>query len=90
MDGSKIEGNRLPINVQPIFFFTYGKIKNLTYLLPDSDIIITGGSIIVLTEYNARLIENIQKRAPRAIVQNIDFHPGTGSNFTAILLPAMP
>jgi 4-amino-4-deoxy-L-arabinose transferase-like glycosyltransferase len=83
-DRSKIQGNHLPINAQPIFFQTYGKIQNLTYLLPDSDAVISEGSIIILMHRDDRIIENIRKFSPKATAETIDLHPGTGSDFTII------
>lgn len=87
-DRSRIEGNHLPINVQPIFFFTYRKIENLTYLLPDTDTTIARhDSVIILINDDSRVIENIRRFAPDAIAETIDLHPGTQSAFTIIRLP---
>lgn len=86
-DRSKIQGNHLPINAQPIYFFTYGKIQNLEFLLPDSDTVIKQKSVIVMMNRNDRLIENIERRAPQARIERVDLRPGTKSEFTVIHLP---
>ena len=87
-DQSKIQGNQLPINVQPIVYLSYGKVQNLAYLLPDSKTTIAGtDSVLVLMNDNDQLIENIQKRIPLSQVERIDLRPGTESAFTIIRIP---
>ncbi len=87
-DRSKIVGNRLPINVQPIVFFTTGRVENLTYLLPDSDVNIkTGNSVIIFASQDEQIIGNILKRAPGTRTETIDLRPGTDSAFVIIRLP---
>lgn len=86
-DRSKIEGNHLPINVQPIVFLTAGKIQNLTFLLYDSDVTISKNSVITFANDDARIIENILKRVRGSKIEKIDLHPNTSSSFTTIFIP---
>lgn len=87
-DRSRIVGNRLPIDAQPIVFLTDGKIKNLTWLIPDADAAISRhNSVIAFISRDNRIIDNILKRSPEAKVIDIDLRPGTNSAFTIIHLP---
>jgi 4-amino-4-deoxy-L-arabinose transferase-like glycosyltransferase len=87
-DRSRIIGNKLPINAQPIVFLTNGKIKNLTWLIPDIDATISRhNSVIAFISRDDQIITNILARSPGAKVIDIDLHPGTQSAFTLIRLP---
>ncbi len=87
-DRSRIVGNHLPIDAQPIVFLTDGKIKNLTWLIPDADVTISRyDSIIIFISRNDKVIANILARSPEAKVIEIDPRPGTGSAFTIVRLP---
>lgn len=85
-DRSKIIGNQLPINVQPIVFFTHDKVKDITYLLPDSDEMpIKRGSIIALIDDDTRVIGNIQKYVPEAYSERVG--NTDADTFTLIHIP---
>lgn len=84
-DRSKIVGNRLPINVQPIVFFTSDKVENLMFLLPDSDMTIpTENNVIIFASYDQHIIDNLLDRIPGAHTETVDLRPGTDSAFTIV------
>jgi 4-amino-4-deoxy-L-arabinose transferase-like glycosyltransferase len=87
-DRSRIVGNHLPINAQPIVFLTDGKIKDLTWLIPDADATISRhDSVIAFISRDDQVIANILARSPEAKVMEIDLRPGTQSAFTIVRLP---
>jgi hypothetical protein len=85
-DHSALRSNGLPIDVQPIYFFTYQKAHNLFYLQPGSDIFIRPASVIVLLERDKNLLNKIAARAPQATFETI-YPESAAEAFTVILIP---
>lgn len=86
--GTQID-NGLPVTAQPIVFLTYGKVRNLEYMRPDTRIDRSHENVIVLQRHDDRLVENVKKKIQDARIESIDPHPGLGERFTAIILPAI-
>lgn len=85
-DRSGTTSNGLPIDVQPIYFFTSNKIQNLTYLKPGSDVTIQPGSSIVMTYNDPGVLASIASRVPSATFETIYPEDSTDS-FTVIHIP---
>ncbi|MEI7749535.1 MAG: glycosyltransferase family 39 protein [Candidatus Moraniibacteriota bacterium] len=73
------------IAVQPIIFLTDGRTDNIEYVTKDT--VIHTPSVIVMQGYDAQVIRNIQKIIPETREEHVDLHPGSGSDFTAIIVP---
>ncbi|NTW46244.1 MAG: hypothetical protein HGB18_04330 [Candidatus Moranbacteria bacterium] len=82
--GQKID-NGLPITAQPIVFLTHGKADNLEFLGPDS--VVTIPAVIIPMNDEPRIFDRIRQLVPDAYEAVIDLDPGTGTAFTAIIIP---
>lgn len=85
--GGTIIDNGLPVTAQPIVFLTYQKIHNLEFLQPETTIV--RPSVILMMNFDDTIAGNILHIAPDARIENIDLHPGFGSDFRIITLPAI-
>ncbi len=85
-DRSQIAGNGLPIDVQPLAFYTYGKIENLYFLQPGTDRELSVGTVLVMAYHDPAPLQKILQLFPNSRVEKIDYEPGTRSDFTVIYL----
>lgn len=85
-DRSQIEGNGLPIDVQPLAFYTHQKIENLVFLQPGKDQELVPGSVLVMAYNDTDVQENLLRLFPKSRVEKIDYEPGTRSDFTVVYL----
>lgn len=85
-DRSQIEGNGLPIDIQPLAFYTAGKIENLTFLQPGKDYELKLGSVLIMTYQSNQIVQKILGLFPQSRVETVDYEPGTRSDFTVIYL----
>lgn len=85
-DRSQIRGNGLAIDIQPLAFYLHEKAKNVIYLRPGSDQVLSPGSILIMTYNDSTIYRKIANAFPNATVQTIDYEPGTRSDFTVIYL----
>jgi hypothetical protein len=86
-DRSRIEGNDVAVDLQPLIFYTYQKVDNLQYLAPGSDTVIAKSSVIVMAYPNKGILDRVLELEPGARVEKVDYWPGTRSDFTLIHLP---
>ncbi|MFZ1654905.1 MAG: glycosyltransferase family 39 protein [Candidatus Moraniibacteriota bacterium] len=85
--GGRIMEDGLPVSAQPIKFLTAGKIENLVYLTPETNIR-TKNSLIILMHRDESIIERLKKLRPNVRVEQIDLYPGTTSEFTVLRFPS--
>lgn len=85
-DRSQIAGNGLPIDVQPLAFYTHDTIENLFFLQPGTDRYLVTGSVLIMAYHDTETVEKIQSLFPNAKIEKIDYEPGTRSDFTVIYL----
>jgi 4-amino-4-deoxy-L-arabinose transferase-like glycosyltransferase len=87
--GGILSENDLPIAAQPVAFLTYGKVRNLTYIKPDTvhGVDIQSPAKIVLMDYDHDFVYHVQQRFPQAVLEKVDRQPGYGSDFTVIDIP---
>jgi hypothetical protein len=86
-DRSHTIGNGIAVDLQPLVFYTYQKIANLHSLAPGKDIVIAQPSVIIMAYPNKEVVNSVLLFSPKAVVETIDYHPGTNSNFQVIHLP---
>lgn len=85
-DRSQIEGNGMPISLQPLVFYTAHKIENLFFLQPGTDRELSAGSVLILAYHDAQVIRKVLTLFPQSKVETIDYEPGTRSDFVIIYL----
>ena len=85
-DRSQIQGNGLPIDLQPLAFYTAGKVENLIFLQPGSDQKIKPGSVLIFAYPNQEAVRKIQTLFPASQVTTVDLDPDTKSSFTVIYI----
>lgn len=69
--------NGLPVTAQPIAFLTHGRIDNLTFLTPDTEV--KGPAVIILMRYDEGIAERLMDRGYER--REVDPRPGSGSGF---------
>jgi 4-amino-4-deoxy-L-arabinose transferase-like glycosyltransferase len=83
--GGKMIDNGLPVTAQSLTFLTHGRVENLEFLQPETAL--QTPAVIVLMSYDSYIIDRVTQFFPEAREEKIDYTPGYGSDFTAIVIP---
>jgi 4-amino-4-deoxy-L-arabinose transferase-like glycosyltransferase len=77
----------LPVAGMPVYFFTYGKVKNFEIVGPDTTLRRPG--VFVMTHFDQAVADNLKKFYPDAYTEHIDINgpQREGGDFDAIILP---
>ncbi|MBP7811300.1 MAG: glycosyltransferase family 39 protein [Candidatus Moranbacteria bacterium] len=84
-------GNRdrfhLPVASMPVYFFTYGKVKNFEIVTPDT--LVHRPGVYIMTHFDQAKVEELKALFPESYTKHIDMNgPGRdGGDFTAVILP---
>jgi hypothetical protein len=85
-DRSHIQGNGLPIDVQPLAFYLANETRPITWLTPGADVTLTRQTLLIMTYKDPAVVHTIVQNLPESTVETIDREPGTKSDFTVIHL----
>jgi hypothetical protein len=85
-DRSHIEGNSLPIDVQPLVFYLADETRPITWLTPGADVTLTRQALLIMTYRDPATVRAVVQNFPESTVETIDREPGTKSDFTVIHL----
>lgn len=85
-DRSRIQGNGLPIDIQPLYFYTHQTVDNLIILQPGSDQEIIPGSVLIFSHTDTSATQKLLTLYPNSEVSTVDYEPGSQSNFTVIYI----
>jgi hypothetical protein len=92
--GGKEMEDDLPVTAHPIKYLTYGKVKNLSFLIKSDSNGTTAGkntepkistpAVFVFMNYDQTAIDGLKKDFPLARVEKIDLDPGHQSDFIVL------
>jgi 4-amino-4-deoxy-L-arabinose transferase-like glycosyltransferase len=85
-DRSRIQGNGLPIDVQPLAFYLADEARPITWLTPGADVTLTRNTLLIMTYKDPGVVRAIVQNFPESTVETVDSEPGTKSDFTVIHL----
>ncbi len=77
--------NGLPVTAESLYFLTYGKVENLTFLKPDT--IVTTPAVVILMRHDEAIAGRLVERYPGSEIRSIYANPYSPVSFPVIILP---
>ncbi|MBP7811651.1 MAG: hypothetical protein KA054_02285, partial [Candidatus Moranbacteria bacterium] len=77
----------LPVAGMPVYFFTYGRVKNFEIVTPDT--LIHRPSVYIMTHFDQARVEKLKALFPGSYTKHIDMNgpKREGGDFTTVILP---
>ena len=77
--------NGLPVTAESVYFLTYGKVENLTFLKPDTAL--TAPAVVILMRHDDAIAKRLLERYPTGTLKTIYTNPTSPIGFPVIILP---
>lgn len=85
--GGNSDRFHLPVAGMPVYFFTYGKVKNFEVVAPDT--VIRRPAVYIMTHFDQGTAEKLEQLFPGTYKERIDMNgpEREGGDFDALILP---